>query len=77
MLSCHLVDCKHRVTKYVVPFVTHTRTKENKPIVVGQVQGYVISSITLCDTEMTLPYCFLRYHGLIPVNQQSTREQLL
>ena len=26
---------------------------------IGQVQGYVISSIIFCDMEITLPYCFL------------------
>ena len=41
----------NRVTPYVVPFVTHTRTKETKPVVVGQVQGYVISSIIFCDRK--------------------------
>ena len=51
--------------------------KETKPVDSGQVQGYVIGSITFCDTEMTLPYCFLGYHGPIPVNQQGVRERLL
>ena len=61
----HLTDCKQRVTQYVVPSVTHTGTKETKPVVVGQVQGYVISSIIFYDTEMILPlpYCFLRYQS--------------
>ena len=34
-----------RVTQYVVPFVTNIRTKETKPVLVGQVQGYLISSL--------------------------------
>ena len=75
--NSHLADCKQRVTQYVVPFVAHTRTKEIKPVVVGQAQGYEISSIIFCDTEVTLPYFFLRYHGLVPINQQDLREQLL
>ena len=73
----HLADCKQRVTQYVVPFVTNTRTKETKPVVVGQVQGYVIGSIIFSDTEMTLPSYFLRYHSPVPINQQGLREQLL
>ena len=48
---------------YVIPFVTHTRTKETKPVVVGQVPGYIISYIIFCDKEVTLPYCFLRYQS--------------
>ena len=56
----------------MIPFVTHIRTTETKPVVVGQVQGYVISSIIFCDTEATLPYCFLRYHSIVPINQQGT-----
>ena len=75
--NSHFADCKQRVTQYVVPFVTHTRTKETKPAVVGQVQGYVISFIIFCDKEVTLPYCFLRYHSLVPINQQDLQEQLL
>ena len=65
------------MTQYVIPFVPHTRTKETKPVVVGQVQGYVISSIIFSDTEMALPYYFLRYHNLVPIDQQGLREQLL
>ena len=76
-INSYLVDCKQRVTQYVVPFLTHTRTKETKPVVVGQVQGYVISSITFCNREVTLPYCFLGYHSLIPKNWQDVWEQLL
>ena len=74
---CHLADCKQRVTQYVVPFVTHIRTKETKPVVVGQVQGYLISSFIFCDTEVTLPYWFLGYHSLIPIYQKGFREQLV
>ena len=72
----HLASYKQRVTQYVVPFVTHIRTKET---CVGQVHSYVnmSSSIIFCDTEMSLPYCFLGYHGLLPINQQGLREQLL
>ena len=73
----HFADCKQRVTQYVVPFVTHTKTKETKPVVVAQIQGYVISSIIFCDREVKLPYFFLRYHSLIPTNQQDLWEQLL
>ena len=76
-LYSNLADCKQRVTQYMVPFVTHTRTKETKPVVAGQVQGYAISSMIFCDTEMTLPYWFLRYHSLVPINEQDLREQLL
>ena len=65
------------MTQYVVSFVTHSRTKETKPVVVGQVQGYVISSIIFCDTEVTLPFSFLRYHSLVPINKQDLGEQLL
>ena len=75
--NSHLADCKQIVTQYVVPFVTHTRTKETKPVVFGQVQSYVITSITFCDTEVTLPYCFLRYHSPVPINQQDLGERLL
>ena len=60
----------------MVPFMTHIRTKETKPVVVGQVQGYVISSNIFGDTEMTLPYWFLRNHSLVPINEQDLREQL-
>ena len=42
---------------------------------IGQVQGYVISSVTFYDTEMTLPCWFLGYHGTIPVNEQGSRER--
>ena len=75
--NSHFADCKQRVTQYVVPFMTHIRTKETKPAVVGQVQGYLISSFVICDTEVTLPYWFLRYHGLVPINKQDLGEQLL
>ena len=34
-----------------------------------------MNSFIFCDTEITLPYWFLRYHGLIPVNQQVSKEQ--
>ena len=71
----NLADYKQRVTQCVVPFVTHIRTRETKPVVVGHVQGYVISSTIFCDTEVTLPYCFLRYHLLVPINQQDLRER--
>ena len=67
-----LADCKQRVTQYVVPFVTHIRTKETKAVVVGQVEGYFV----FCDTEVTLPYWFLGYHGLVPVYQKRFRQQL-
>ena len=43
---------------------------------IGQVQGYVINSIILCDTEINLPYCFFGCHVLVPVNQLGSREQL-
>ena len=66
----HLADCKQRVTQYVVPFMTHIRAKETKPVVVGHVQGYSISSFVLRDKEVTLPYWFLGYHGLIPTYQK-------
>ena len=75
--NSHLADCKQRVTQYVVPFVIITITKETKPVVVGQVQGYVICTVIFCDTEMTLPYCFFGYHSIVPINQQDLREQLL
>ena len=71
------MDCKQRVTQYVVPYVAHTRTKDTKPVAVGQVQGHVISSIIFYDTEVTLPYWFLRYHSLVPINQQDLREKLV
>ena len=74
--NSHLVDCKQRVTQEVVPFVTHIRTKETKPVVIGQVQGYLSSSFVFCDTEVTLPYWFLGYRGLIPIYQKGVREQL-
>ena len=60
----------------MIPFVTHTTTKETKPVVVGQVQGYVISSIIFFDTEVTLPYWFLGNRGLVPIYQKGFREQL-
>ena len=47
--------------------MTHIRTKETEPVAVGQVQGYVINSVIFCDTEITLPYCFHRYYGLVPI----------
>ena len=50
-MNSHLADCKLRVTQYVVPFVTHARTKKTKLVVVGQVQGYDISSIIFCDRK--------------------------
>ena len=74
--NSHLADCKQRVTQYVVPFMTYIRTKETKQVVVGQVQGYLISSFVLCDTEVTLPYWLLGYHGLVPIYQKGFREQL-
>ena len=74
--NSHLADCKQRVTQYVVPFVTHIRTKETKPAVVGQVQGYLISFFVFCDSEVTLPYWFLGYHGLVYI-QKEFREQLV
>ena len=71
----HLADCKQRVIQHV-PFVTHMRTKEIKLVAVGQVRGYLISSFVFCDTEVTLPYWFLGYHGLVPIYQKGFREQL-
>ena len=75
-INSHIVDCKQRVTQFVVPFVTHIRIKETKPVVIRQVQGYLISSFVFCDIEMTLSYWFLGYHGLIPIYQKGFREQL-
>ena len=64
------------MTHYVVPFVAQIRTKETKPVIVGQVQDYLISSFVFCDTEVTVPYWFLRYHCLVPIYQKGFREQL-
>ena len=49
MQVCFLVTVFNvlRVTQHVAPFVTHTGAKETKPVLVGQVQGYVISSIII------------------------------
>ena len=53
-LHFHLADCKQKVTQYVVPFVTNTRTKETKAVVVGQVQDYVISRDSSCYNKGNL-----------------------
>ena len=62
-------DCKQSDSIYVVPFVTHTRTKETKPAIVRQVRGNVISSSIFCDTKMALPYCVLGYHSPVFINK--------
>ena len=43
--NCDIIPILRTVTHYVVPFVTHIRTKETKSALVGQVQGYLISSL--------------------------------
>ena len=55
LLYSHLADCKQRVTRCVVPFMTHIRTKETKPVAVGQVQGYLLSLFVFCDTKRPGP----------------------
>ena len=61
------------MTQYVVPFVTHIRTKETKPVVV---LGYIINSVVFCDREVTMTYWFLGYHDLVPIYQKGFRGQL-
>ena len=75
LVYSHLANCRQRVTQCVAPFVIHIRTTETKPVVVGQVQGCLISSFVFCDLEGTLPYCFLGYHSLVPLYQKGFREQ--